>query len=135
MKKTAKSILLVMVMAVLLFGLTACGKNKLVATKDGEDNFFGKYKETIEITFKDNKADTIIMTRELEDKEVADNLAKLIDSVGTEALGGMDIKVDGNKVIMTLNSEQFAAEENLDDEDLSRDSIKKELEKDGYKVK
>ena len=136
MKKTVKSLFLVVLMATLLLGLTACtNKNKLVATKDGEDDFFGKYKETVEISFKDDKAETIVMTRELEDKEIADKLQQLIDSVGTEALGGMDIKVEDNKVIMTLNPEEFAAEEDLDDEDLSRDSLKKELEEDGYKVK
>lgn len=136
MKKTVKSVFLVMVMAILLLGLTACGANsKLVATKDGEDSFYGKYKETIEISFKNKKADTIVITRELEKKETADNLAKLLETVGPEALSGMDMKVEGSKVIMTLNAEEFADEMKLDDSELSRDSLKKELKDDGYNIK
>ena len=90
MKKTAKSILLVMVMAVLLLALTGCGENKkLVATKDGEDNFFGKYKETIEITFKDKKADKIVFVVFSEMPKVEnifENESKILDSFKIEII-------------------------------------------------
>ena len=134
MKKTAKSILLVMVMAVLLLALTGCGENKkLVATKDGEDNFFGKYKETIEITFKDKKADKIVMTRELEDEETAKSIKELIGYLNTDE--GMKFEVDGKKVTITCEPKSFAKELGLQDDDLSRESLKKDLEDEGYKVK
>lgn len=134
MKKTAKSILLFMVMAVLLLALTGCGENKkLVATKDGEDDFFGKYKETVEITFKDKKADKIVMTRELESEEVAKSIEKVIGYLNTDE--GMKFEVNDKKVTITFKPEAYAKEEGLKDSDLSRDSLKKELEDAGYKVK
>jgi hypothetical protein len=134
MKKTAKSILLFMVMAILLLALTGCGENqKLVATKSGEDDFFGKYEETVEITFKDKKADKIVMTRELEDEEVAKSIEKLIGYLNTDE--GMKFEVDGKKVTITFKPEAYAKEEGLSDSDLSRKSLKKELEDAGYKVK
>ena len=62
MKKTAKSIVLALVMGLLLIALTGCGANKLVATKSSDDEFMGKYEEKIEISFKDDKADQIVWT-------------------------------------------------------------------------
>lgn len=135
MKKTVKSVFLFVVMAVMLLALTGCGENKkLVATKDGEEAGFGKYKETVEITFKDKKADKITMTRELEDQDKADTIAKALETLGSDAFDGMDVKVEGKKVIMTLTAKDFLGS-SVKDEDLSRESIKKELEDDGYKVK
>ena len=121
-------------MAVLLLALTGCGENKkLVATKDGEDDFFGKYKETVEITFKDKKADKIVMTRELESEEVAKSIEKVIGYLNTDE--GMKFEVNDKKVTITFKPEAYAKEEGLKDSDLSRDSLKKELEDAGYKVK
>lgn len=135
MKKTLKGVFLFVVMAVMLLAMTGCGENnKLVATKEGEESGFGKYKETIEVTFKDKKADQITMTRELEDQDKADSISKALEYLGADAFNGMDVKVDGKKVIMTLNAKDFLGDD-VKDEDLSRDSIKKELEDDGYKVK
>ena len=51
MKKTFKSSLLLIVMAVLLFALTGCAGSKLVATKSHEEAGM-KYEEKIEIKFK-----------------------------------------------------------------------------------
>ena len=151
MKKTVKNLFLVMVMAVLLFGLTACGdndsskkdeKNKeeskanvLVATKKGEDNFYGEYTETYEITFKDDKADKIVMTRELESEEKAENIAKVLEYLDESELQGMKIERDGNKIIITLDSEAFAAEEDVEEDELTKESLKKKLEDEGYTVK
>lgn len=135
MKKTLKGVFLFVVMAVMLLAMTGCGENnKLVATKEGEETGFGKYKETVEVTFKDKKADQITMTRELEDQDKADSISKALEYLGADAFNGMDVKVDGKKVIMTLNAKDFLGDD-VKDEDLSRDSIKKELEDDGYKVK
>lgn len=134
MKKATKSILLFMVMAVLLLALTGCGENKkIVATKDGEDDFFGKYKETIEITFKNKKADKIVMTRDLESEEVAKSIEKIIGYLNTDE--GIKFEVDGKKVTITYKPEAYAKEEKLEDKDLTRESLVKELKDAGYDVK
>ena len=58
MKKLLKVSAIVAVLVAMLFALTGCGGNKLVATKDHDDN----EKETIEISFnKDNEAEKIKM--------------------------------------------------------------------------
>ena len=128
MKKAIKISAILAIIAMLMLALTGCGKDEsknkssnndnLVATKSGEDSFFGKYEETVEISFKDNKADKIVMTRELEDEEKAESISS-----------------DGKKIIITLEPKTFAEQESLNDEDLSRDSLKKELEEDGYEIK
>ena len=69
MKKTIKSSALLLVIAMILFTLTGCMGNKLVATKSNEDSMFGKYEEKVEISFKDDKADKITITTEYEEKE------------------------------------------------------------------
>ena len=134
MKKTAKSILLVMVMAVLLLALTGCGENKkLVATKDGEDNFFGKYKETIEITFKDKKADKIVMTRELEDEETVETVKGVLPYLNDEE--GMKFEVKDNKVIITFDPQAYAEDEGLSVNELTKEAFEKELKDNGYTIK
>ena len=141
MKKTVKSLFIFMIMAILLVGMTGCGKEKttkkdensnLVATKSGEDSTFGKYEERIEISFKDKKADKIVMTRDLEDEEIAKNLEKVISYLNTEE--GIKFEVEGKKIIITFNADAYATEEGLDEEGLTRDSLKEELEKAGYTV-
>ena len=72
MKKTAKSVLLFMVMAMLLLALTGCG-NKIVATKDSDEG-----KETIEIKFKGDKADKVTMSYTFKDKDDAEETEKAI---------------------------------------------------------
>ena len=137
MKRTAKSVLLVMLLAVVLFALTGCMGNKLVATKTTEDSFFGKYEETVEIKFKKDKADTITMTMEFEEEEKAKSVAALFDLADSEELEGMEVEQKGKKVIMTMDAKAFSEQQGIDDNDdsLSKDSLKKSLEEDGYKVK
>ena len=133
MKKAIKISAILAIIVMLMLALTGCGKDEsknkssnndnLVATKSGEDSFFGKYEETVEISFKDNKADKIVMTRELE------------EYLDESEMEGMKVERDGKKIIITLEPKTFAEQESLNDEDLSRDSLKKELEEDGYEIK
>lgn len=130
MKKTSRSILLVAIMAVILFALTGCGNKKLVATKSTDESGI-KYEETIEISFKDDKANEIVWTLEFEDADMAKTFAGFLD---TDEIEGLKVEQKDKKVVMTMDSEAFAEMEG-DDEDLSRDAIKKDLEDDGYTVK
>lgn len=127
MKKTIKSSILLMVMAVILFALTGCAGSKLVATKSHEEAGM-KYEEKIEIKFKNKLASEVKMTMEFEDEDTAKSLAKYL---GDEE----NVKQDGKKVIMTMDVEDYAKEEGVEKDKLTRDYLKTELEKDGYKVK
>lgn len=136
MKRTAKSLFLALVMGLLLFALTGCGSNKLVATKSTEDDYMGKYEEKIEISFKDNKANEIVWTMEFEEEEKAKSVASVFElASSSEEMKGMEVEQDGKKIVLKMDAETFASQEDLDDDSLSKDEMKKSLEDDGYKVK
>ena len=146
MKKTAKSLLIVMIMAMVLATLTGCGdsdkksdkdkksdNNTLVATKTLNDSTLGTYKETVEISFEDEKAKNISITMDFEsekDAESAEAMLKYVAQVSDD----ITFERDGKSVIAKMGTETFLGYENVDDEDLSRDTLKKELEDDGYTI-
>ena len=134
MKKTAKSIVLALVMGLLLIALTGCGANKLVATKSSDDEFMGKYEEKIEISFKNDKADQIVWTMEFEDKaESVASIFKLASNSDEDTK--IDVEQKGKKVTLKMDAKSFASEEDMDDNSLSKEEMKKSLEDEGYTVK
>ena len=127
MKKSILSSILLIVMAVMLFALTGCANSKLVATKTNDDAGM-KYEEKIEIKFKKKIASEVKMTMTFDDEETAKTLAKYLgDEEG--------VKQEGKKIIWTMNVEDYAKQEGVEKDKLTRDYLKTELEKDGYKVK
>lgn len=131
MKKTAKSLLLVTIVVALLLALTGCSSNKLVATKSSDEG-----EEKIEITFKDDKVNEVVMTMEFKEESEAESIKELYDQLAEEA-EGMKIEQKGKKIILTVDAKTFAEMEGADpdDESLSKEEIKKSLEDDGYTVK
>lgn len=136
MKKTVKSPLLLVFMAVMLFALTGCGNNKLIATKStsAEDSMSGACEEKIEVTFKKDKAEKIVWTMEFEDESNASTMAGLYKLASSE-IGDIEIEQDGKKVILTMDSNVFAKSSDLKEDDLTRESITKTLEDEGYTIK
>ena len=155
MKKTAKSVLLMILMAVLMFALTGCGNesgkkdddkkeasnggssaNKLVATKDATDEFFGEHKEIIEVTFDSNdKAEKIEFAYEFPDEEKAKGIASLFAlASSSEEFEGIETRQEGKRFIMSMNPKAFAEQQDYDEEELSRESLKTTLESEGYTV-
>ena len=119
-------LLIALAMVVLLFSLTGCGSNKLVATKTTEDEMFGKYEEKMEIKFKDDKAETIVWTMEFEDEDKAEStsaLFKLLEN--DEEFKGIEVEQKGKKVVLTMDAKSFASQQDMDDDSLSKDEIKK----------
>lgn len=134
MKKTIKQILLIGVLLILVFALTGCG-NKMVATKTIDEDGV-KAKLRYEIKFKDNKVSNIKMMTEYESKEDADEAYESLDFINTLAEkeeDKYDITQDGNKVIISLDHDQYSKLSGSDE--LSKDEIKANLEKEGFKVK
>ena len=127
MKKTVKSSLLLIVMAVILFALTGCANSKLVATRTSTESGI-KCEEKIEIKFKNKLANKITFTMEFEDESTAKLLAEFLkDQEG--------LKQDGKKVVYEMDVEKYAKQEGVEKDKLTRDYLKTELEKEGYKVK
>ena len=136
MKKTAKSIVLALVMGLLLIALTGCGANKLVATKSSDDEFMGKYEEKIEISFKNDKADQIVWTMEFEDEDKAESVASIFKlASNSDEDTKIDVEQKGKKVTFKMDAKSFASEEDMDDNSLSKEEMKKSLEDEGYTVK
>lgn len=132
MKNIRKSIIFVAMLSAILLALTGCGSKKLVATKS-TDQYGVKYEETIEVSFKNDKANEIVWTLDFDDESFAETYSSLYESVASE--DGFKIERDGKKVVMTLDSEAFAKLQDGSDSDDSRDAVKKSLEDEGYTVK
>lgn len=133
MKKTLKVSALLIIVALMLVSLTGCFKNKIVATKhtDAEKSMVGAYDEKIEITFKKDKADKIVWTMEFEDEEKAESTASLYDSF----IKGADVDQKGKKVVVKINTKDFADIYEMKDDELTKDNLVKKLEDQGYTVK
>lgn len=149
MKKTIKGLLVLMLMSVVLLGMTGCDKDsssknkdkdkesssdKLVATRYEEDSYFGNYEETVEVSFKNDKADKIVMTMEFEDEESATTIAGYY-KMAESSMKGIEIKSEGKKLILTMDAKTYAEESDIDEDELTRDNFKTELEEAGYTIK
>ena len=140
MKKALKSVSLLLIIGMVLVLLTGCGGDKLIATKTTEDDSMGlgKYEEKIEVKFKDDKVSEVTMTAEFEKEEAAKSMAALFNlgsSMAEEEMEGFKVEQKGKKVIMKVDAKTFAKQEDLSDEDMTKEAIKKSLEEDGYTVK
>ena len=137
MKKTIKSSLLLVFMAVMIFALTGCGTSKLVATKStsADESLTGQSsEEKIEVTFKKDKVDKIVWTMEFEDESSASTMVGLYKLASSE-IGDLDINQDGKKVVLTMDGNTFSKLSDLDDDDLTKESITKTLKDEGYTIK
>lgn len=139
MKKTLKSMALILVMGLFLVSLAGCGSDKLVATKTTEDDTMGTYKEEITMTFKDDKVTNIEMSMEFDKEETAEGMYAIFNmgaSMSEESMPeGMEVKQDGKKLIITMDAKAYAASEGVSDEEMTKDALKAALEEDGYTVK
>ena len=139
MNKTIKGIAIALAMGLMIISLTACGADKLVATKTTEDDLMGNYKEEIIFTFKNDKVDTVKMSMEFDKEETAKSMYSLY-SLGMsmseeESLEGFDVKQDGKKLVITMDASMYAEQEDIDAEELTKESLKAQLEDAGYTVK
>ena len=139
MKETLKGIAIALAMGLILISLSACGGNKLVATKTTEDSMMGNYKEEIVFTFKNDKVDTVKMSMEFDKEETAKSMYSLynlgMSMSDEEAPEGMEVKQDGKKLVITMNASMYAEQEDISDDKLTKEALKAELEEAGYTVK
>ena len=128
MKKTLKLLAIVAFMLVMLLSLTGCGGDKLVATKTIEQMGM-KYEEKIELSFKNDKVNSMKATMTFDDKETAEEMKALL-----ETTMGTEVEQKGKKLIMKVDAEAYAAGA-IVDADMNIEELKEWLEEDGYKVK
>jgi len=127
MKKLLKGAIIAILMLIMVVALTGCG-NKLVATKTTTEDGV-EMKEKHEISFKGDKLDSIKMTYEFSDEASAAMMG------GFMKLAFPETEIDGKKVTMNLNAEDYASEFGDTEEDKTKDAIKASLEAEGYTVK
>lgn len=139
MKRIVKSGILLAVMAMLLVVLTGCGGNKLIATRETQDETIGAYKETVTIEFKNDKATSIEMAMEFDKEETAKSIYNIynlgMSMSEDESTQGFDVKQDGKKLVITMDPKSYAESEEISDNELTKDALKAQLEEEGYTVK
>ena len=128
MKKTLKSVLLLIVMAIMVFALTGCG-SKVVGTKEDTDSLIGKYSEKVEVKFKNNKASKVTETMTFENADKAKAMESAMSLFSSES--DVKIKRSGKKIKMTADAEKFFGTK----DELSKDDVKTKLKDMGYEVK
>lgn len=135
MKKIFKHLILITILICTIILLTGCG-NRLIATKETEDNGM-KVKIEYDMKFKKDIVDTIKMTSTYENEEDAETIYKsyeFINSFAENEEEKINVQKEENKIIITLTSKQF---QELEEEEigLTKDEIKKSLEKEGFQIK
>lgn len=128
MNKTIKIIIAVVMMLATLLALTACGGNKIVATRETNEGLGFSAKEKLEITFKGDEVKKAVETMEFKNKDEAEAFAALIKVANED---GIKVKKSGKKVTITFTKEAFKDSFS----GASKDEIKASLEQQGYKVK
>ena len=132
MKKVLKAGLLLVIVLALVTVLTGCGDNVLTATKTTEESGM-KMEEKMEITFDSNdKVEKVVETMTFDDEATAQLMASLFSLSDEE---GIEVKQDGKSLVMTLDAKAFAEQDGMEEEDMSKEAIKKSLEDAGYTVK
>lgn len=105
----------------------------ITAKKPTEDSTLGKYTEIIKIGFKDNKIVSVKLGMEFDDEKTASSLITALKLSG-EQIDGFDFTQEGKQIVVHMDAETFKNQEGLSDSDLSKDALKKALEKEGYTV-
>jgi len=132
MKKTIKISVLLALMAAVLISLSGCG-NTLTATKTMTQDTDGvDANVTLEVTFKNDKADQVKMTYDFNDQSVADNMGNGLKSVLPE---GTTVNQNGKTVTVSLKYSDMK-DAGLDtSEASSKADVTKSLKDEGFTVK
>lgn len=128
MNKVKKGLLFLAIISFALITLTGCGNKKLIATKTTTVSGMS-YDERIEVTFKGNNADKVVWELTFSEEELAKSYVSYFKS-----MYDIDIKQDGKKVVMTLDSDSFAKIAGDDNFDASYKQMKEDFESEGYTI-
>lgn len=115
---------------------TGCGKKKLTCTREEDGQ-----KSTLKVNFKDDKAEKVTLGIEMEfdeevdDKELDERIKSFKEYYESSGFEDVEVKAKGKKlnISVSMDANKFMA--NAEDEELSYDSIKKELEDGEYTCK
>ena len=112
----------IVVILIMLFILTGCGKKTTITCVKGQNEFIA--------TYKNDKMIKLVMQEELDSEQEAKSYAGLMYSIMGNS-NGFKTKTDGKLLIMTFTGKALQDEY----KDLIEDNFKKSFEDDGYKCK
>ena len=142
MNKTLKIIFVVLVVLAafgLVFFIVSNSGDGSVATASTDE-----YNEKVEISFKNNKIDTVIVTFTCEDTDYLETLKTGIyfalglsvepDEIES-VLSELDVEQSGNTLKIELSAKEYSLILGTDIDRMSKKEVKTALEDNGYKVK
>lgn len=142
MNKTFKIIFVILVALAafgLIFFIVTNSGNDLVATTSTNE-----YNEKLEVTFKNNKIDTVLVTFTCKDTDYLETLKTGIyfalglavepDEIKS-ALSELDVEQNGNTLKIELSAKEYSLILGTDIDEMNKREVKTTLENSGYKVK
>lgn len=147
MKKSSKYFIVIAVLTMMIFVFAGCSENKeennkstieekIVATKTITSNeVFGEYETRFEFTFENEKLTKVINTSELKNENQAEVFMAAMNASKSKSIEGIEFEQDGKKVIMKMDADTFSSRFNINSETVTKDAIKKDMERKGYTIK
>lgn len=147
MKKLSKYFIVTALLTMMVFVFAGCSEKKeennkstieekIVATKTITSNdVIGEYETRFEFTFENEKLTKVINTSELKNENQAEVFMAAMNASKSKSIEGIEFEQDGKKVIMKMDADTFSSRFNINSETLTKDAIKKDMERKGYTIK
>lgn len=151
MKKLSKYFIVIAVLTMMIFVFAGCSEKKeenkeennkstieekIVATKTITSNdVIGEYETRFEFTFENEKLTKVINTSELKNENQAEVFMAAMNASKSKSIEGIEFEQDGKKVIMKMDADTFSSRFNINSETVTKDAIKKDMERKGYTIK
>ena len=144
MKKIIKYFIVTVLLTMMVFVFAGCSEKKvennkstneekLVAIKTIQSDIVGEYESRFEFVFENEKLIKVTNISELKTENEAEVFMAAVNASKNETIKGIEYEQDGNKVIMKMDADTYASMSNT--KTLTKDAIKKDMEKRGYTVK
>ncbi len=144
MKKISKYFIVTVLLTMMVFVFAGCSEKKvennkstneekLVAIKTIQSDIVGEYESRFEFVFENEKLIKVTNISELKTENEAEVFMAAVNASKNETIKGIEYEQDGNKVIMKMDADTYASMSNT--KTLTKDAIKKDMEKRGYTVK
>ena len=88
-----------------------------------------------EFTFENEKLTKVINTSELKNENQAEVFMAAVNASKSKSIEGIEFEQDGKKVIMKMDADTFSSRFNINSETVTKDAIKKDMERKGYTIK
>lgn len=147
MKKLSKYFIVTALLTMMVFVFAGCSEKKeennkstieekIVATKTITSNdVIGEYETRFEFTFENGKLTKVINTSELKNENQAEVFMAAVNASESKSIEGIEFEQDGKKVIMKMDADTFSSMVNINSETVTKDAIKKDMERKGYTIK